>query len=77
MITYENIKWVKDINDIHPRYPDKGIQALKHVFYKNGTEQKFSFEEWSIIVQEGENKFEEEQELREKMRNIKNESAPG
>ena len=73
MTLYDNIQWVKDINDIHPRYPDKGIQALKHVFYKDGTEQKYSFEEWNIIMEEGENKFEEEQILREKMRNIKHE----
>ena len=72
MSLHDNIQWVKDINDIHPRYPDKGIQALKHVFYKNGTDQKYSFEEWNIIVEEGEKKFEEEQALREKMRNIKN-----
>ena len=73
MTLYDNIQWVKDINDIHPRYPEKGTQALKHVFYKDGTNQKFSFEEWSVIVQEGENEFEKEQALREKMRNIKNE----
>jgi len=73
MILYENIQWVKDINDIHPRYPEKGIQALKHVFYKDGTDQKYSFEEWNIIVDEGEKKFEEGQALIEKMRSIKNE----
>ena len=73
MILHENIKWVKDINDIHPRYPEKGVQALKHVFYKDGTDQKYSFEEWNIIVEEGENEFEKEQALREKMRSIKNE----
>jgi len=73
MILHENIQWVKDINDIHPRYPEKGVQALKHVFYKDGTDQKYSFEEWNIIVEEGEKKFEEEQALIEKMRSIKNE----
>ena len=73
MILHENIKWVKDINDIHPRYPEKGVQALKHVFYKDGTDQKYSFEEWNIIVEEGEKKFEEEQALIEKMRSLKNE----
>ena len=73
MILHENIKWVKDINDIHPRYPEKGVQALKHVFYKDGTDQKYSFEEWNIIVEEGKNEFEKEQALREKMRSIKNE----
>ena len=73
MILHENIQWVKDINDIHPRYPEKGIQALKHVFYKDGTDQKYSFEEWNIIVEEGEKKFEEEQALIEKMRSLKNE----
>jgi hypothetical protein len=73
MILHENIQWVKDINDIHPRYPEKGIQALKHVFYKDGTDQKYSFEEWNIIVDEGEKKFEEGQALIEKMRSIKNE----
>ena len=73
MILHENIKWVKDINDIHPRYPEKGVQALKHVFYKDGTDQKYSFEEWNIIVEEGENEFEKEQALIEKMRSIKNE----
>ena len=73
MILYENIQWVKDINDIHPRYPEKGVQALKHVFYKDGTDQKYSFEEWNIIVDEGEKKFEEGQALIEKMRSIKNE----
>ena len=73
MILHENIQWVKDINDIHPRYPEKGVQALKHVFYKDGTDQKYSFEEWNIIVDEGEKKFEEEQALIEKMRSIKNE----
>tara|TARA_R100000656_G_scaffold86521_1_gene62911 strand:+ start:229 stop:450 length:222 start_codon:yes stop_codon:yes gene_type:complete len=73
MILYENIQWVKDINDIHPRYPEKGIQALKHVFYKDGTDQKYSFEEWNIIVDEGEKKFEEGQALIEKMRSLKNE----
>ena len=73
MTLYDNIQWVKDINDIHPRYPDKGVQALKHVFYRDGTEQKYSFEEWNIIKEEGETKFEEEQILREKMRNIKHE----
>ena len=73
MTLYDNIQWVKDINDIHPLYHDKGIQALKHVFYKDGTEQKYTFEEWNIIMEEGETKFEEEQILREKMRKIKNE----
>ena len=73
MILHENIQWVKDINDIHPRYPEKGVQALKHVFYKDGTDQKYSFEEWNIIVEEGEKKFEEEQALIEKMRSLKNE----
>ena len=73
MTLHENIQWVKDINDIHPRYPEKGVQALKHVFYKDGTDQKYSFEEWNIIVDEGEKKFEEEQALIEKMRSIKNE----
>ena len=73
MILYENIQWVKDINDIHPRYPEKGDQALKHVFYKDGTDQKYSFEEWNIIIDEGEKKFEEERALIEKMRNLKNE----
>lgn len=73
MILYENIQWVKDINDIHPRYPEKGVQALKHVFYKDGTDQKYSFEEWNIIVDEGEKKFEEGQALIEKMRSLKNE----
>ena len=73
MILHENIKWVKDINDIHPCYPEKGVQALKHVFYKDGTDQKYSFEEWNIIVEEGENEFEKEQALIEKMRSIKNE----
>ena len=72
MILHENIQWVKDINDIHPRYPEKGVQALKHVFYKDGTDQKYSFEECNIIVEEGEKKFEEEQALIEKMRNLKN-----
>ena len=73
MSLHDNIKWVKDINDIHPRYPEKGVQALKHVFYKDGTDQKYSFEEWNIIVDEGEKKFEEGQALIEKMRSIKNE----
>ena len=73
MTLHENIQWVKDINDIHPRYPEKGVQALKHVFYKDGTDQKYSFEEWNIIMEEGENKFEEERALIEKMRSIKNE----
>ena len=73
MSLHDNIQWVKDINDIHPRYPDRGIQALKHVFYKNGTDQKYSFEEWNIIVEEGENEFEKEQALIEKMRSLKNE----
>ena len=73
MTLYDNIQWVKDINEIHPRYPGKGVQALKHVFYKDGTEQKYTFEEWNIIIEEGENKFEEEQALREKMRNLSNE----
>ena len=73
MTLHENIQWVKDINDIHPRYLEKGVQALKHVFYKDGTDQKYSFEEWNIIMEEGENKFEEERALREKMRSIKNE----
>tara|TARA_Y100001951_G_C11212437_1_gene223763 strand:+ start:280 stop:501 length:222 start_codon:yes stop_codon:yes gene_type:complete len=73
MSLHDNIQWVKDINDIHPRYPEKGVQALKHVFYKDGTDQKYSFEEWNVIVEEGENEFEKEQALIEKMRNIKNE----
>ena len=73
MTLYDNIQWVKDINDIHPRYPEKGTQALKHVFYKDGTDHKFSFEEWNVIIQEGENEFEKQQALREKMRSIKNE----
>ena len=73
MTLYENIQWVKDINDIHPRFPEKGIQALKHVFYKDGTNQKYSFDEWNVIVQEGENEFEKEQALIETMRNINNE----
>ena len=73
MTLHENIQWVKDINDIHPRYPEKGVQALKHVFYKDGTDQKYSFEEWNIIVDEGEKKFEEERALIEKMRSLKNE----
>ena len=73
MILHENIQWVKDINDIHPRYPEKGVQALKHVFYKDGTDQKYSFEEWNIIIDEGEKKFEEERVLIEKLRNLKNE----
>ena len=73
MILHENIKWVKDINDIHPRYPEKGVQALKHVFYKDGTDQKYSFEEWNVIIDEGEKKFEEERALIEKMRSLKNE----
>ena len=77
MILHENIQWVKDINDIHPRYPEKGVQALKHVFYKDGTDQKYSFEEWNIIVEEGENEFEKEQALIEKMRSLKNERIPG
>jgi len=63
MNLYEQIEWVKDINDVHPRYPEKGTQALKHVFYKDGTDQKYSFEEWNIIVEEGEKKFEEKQKL--------------
>ena len=73
MILHENIQWVKDINDIHPRHPEKGVQALKHVFYKDGTDQKYSFEEWNIIIDEGEKKFEEERALIEKMRSLKNE----
>ena len=73
MTLYENIQWVKDINDIHPRYPEKGVQALKHVFYKDGTDQKYSFEEWNVIKDEGEKKFEEERALIEKMRSLKNE----
>jgi len=73
MTLHENIQWVKDTNDIHPRYPEKGVQALKHVFYKDGTDQKYSFEEWNAIVDEGEKKFEEKQALIEKMRNLKNE----
>ena len=73
MTLHENIQWVKDINDIHPRYPEKGVQALKHVFYKDGTDQKYSFEEWNVIIDEGEKKFEEGQALIEKMRSIKNE----
>ena len=73
MTLYENIQWVKDINDIHPRFPEKGIQALKHVFYMDGTNQKYSFDEWNVIVQEGENEFEKEQALIETMRNINNE----
>ena len=73
MILYENIQWVKDISDIHPRYPEKGVQALKHVFYKDGTDQKYSFEEWNVIIDEGEKKFEEERALIEKMRSLKNE----
>ena len=73
MILYENIQWVKDINDIHPRYPEKGVQALKHVFYKDGTDHKYSFEEWNVIKDEGEKKFEEERALIEKMRSLKNE----
>ena len=63
MTLYEQIEWVKDINDVHPRYPEKGVQALKHAFYKDGTDQKYSFEEWNIIVEEGEKKFEEKQKL--------------
>ena len=63
MTLYEQIEWVKDINDVHPRHPEKGTQALKHVFYKDGTDQKYSFEEWNIIVAEGEKKFEEKQKL--------------
>ena len=73
MTLHENIQWVKDINDVHPRYPEKGVQALKHVFYKDGTDQKYSFEEWNIIIDEGEKKFEEERALIEKMRSLKNE----
>ena len=73
MILYENIQWVKDINDIHPRCPERGVQALKHVFYKDGTDQKYSFEEWNVIIDEGEKKFEEERALIEKMRSLKNE----
>jgi len=73
MILYENIQWVKDISDIHPRYPEKGVQALKHVFYKDGTDQKYSFEEWNVIIDEGEKKFEEERALIEKMRSLRNE----
>ena len=73
MTLHENIQWVKDINDIHPRYPEKGVQALKHVFYKDGTDQKYSFEEWNVIIDEGEKKFEEERALIEKMRSLKNE----
>ena len=63
MTLYEQIEWVKDINDVHPRHPEKGTQALQHVFYKDGTDQKYSFEEWNIIVEEGEKKFEEKQKL--------------
>ena len=63
MTLYEHIEWVKDINDVHPRYPEKGVQALKHVFYKDGSDQKYSFEEWNVIVAEGEKKFEEKQKL--------------
>jgi hypothetical protein len=63
MTLYEQIEWVKDINDVHPRYPEKGVQALKHAFYKDGSDQKYSFEEWNIIVEEGEKKFEEKQKL--------------
>ena len=73
MSLHDNIKWVKDINDIHLRYPEKGVQALKHIFYKDGTDQKYSFEEWNAIVHEGEQKFKEEQELIEKMRKLTNE----
>ena len=70
MTLYENIQWVKDISDIHPRYPEKGVQALKHVFYKDGTDHKYSFEEWNTIVDEGEKKFEEQQQLINKLKNL-------
>tara|TARA_R100000008_G_scaffold78385_1_gene59370 strand:+ start:222 stop:449 length:228 start_codon:yes stop_codon:yes gene_type:complete len=70
MTLYEQIEWVKDINDVHPRHPEKGVQALKHVFYKDGTDQKYSFEEWNIIVEEGEKKFEEKQKLINTLKNL-------
>ena len=70
MTLHENIQWVKDINDIHPRYPEKGVQALKHVFYKDGTHHKYSFEEWNAIMDEGEKKFEEQQNLINTLKNI-------
>ena len=70
MTLYEQIEWVKDINDVHPRHPEKGTQALKHVFYKDGTDQKYSFEEWNIIVEEGEKKFEEKQKLINTLKNL-------
>ena len=70
MTLYEQIEWVKDINDVHPRHPEKGTQALMHVFYKDGTDQKYSFEEWNIIVEEGEKKFEEKQKLINTLKNL-------
>ena len=70
MTLYEQIEWVKDINDVHPKHPEKGVQALKHVFYKDGTDQKYSFEEWNIIVEEGEKKFEEKQKLINTLKNL-------
>lgn len=70
MTLYEQIEWVKDINDVHPKHPEKGVQALKHVFYKDGSDQKYSFEEWNIIVEEGEKKFEEKQKLINTLKNL-------
>ena len=70
MTLYEQIEWVKDINDVHPKHPEKGVQALKHVFYKDGTDQKYSFEEWNIIIEEGEKKFEEKQKLINTLKNL-------
>ena len=70
MTLYEQIEWVKDINDVHPKHPEKGVQALKHVFYKDGTDQKYSFEEWNIIVEEGQKKFEEKQKLINTLKNL-------
>ena len=58
MSLYTNIEWVKDINDVHPKYPEKGMQALKHVYYKDGTDHKYSFEEWNVIIYEGEKEWE-------------------
>ena len=66
MSLYTNIEWVKDINDIHPKYPEKGMQGLKHVYYKDGTDHKYSFEEWNAIFNEGEIEWEKNQELKNK-----------
>jgi hypothetical protein len=48
----------------------KVFRHLKHVFYKNGTDHKYSFEEWNAIVDEGEKKFEEQQKLINKLKNL-------